>query len=194
MEVLTLLSHLIEDFSVCCFDFGGFGHSEGRFSTLGIREQADLSAVVQYLREHYKMQTIYVWGRSMGAVTALLLAQTSLENFCEALVLDSPFISTQKMVVTSYQLCNVVPNVPNLILYFLFSPLGEKLKEITGHDVIEINVLKKARDVMLPAVFFVTEEDTVSGKNDVCELFEAYGGTRYLISSKESFLYRQRSS
>ncbi len=177
MEAMSLLSPLIEEFSVCSFDFGGFGHSEGKYSTLGAKEQDDLSAVVKHLREQLKMQTVYVWGRSMGAVTALMLAQSSPETFCEALVLDAPFASTQRMVVCANQLCNVVPNIPNLILYLLFSPLGEKLKEITGHDVIGIDVLAKAKDVMIPAAFFVTEGDTVSGRKDVTELFEAYGGS-----------------
>lgn len=98
MECVNLANHLIEDFSFCSFDFSGFGQSEGRNSTLGLKEKEDLDAVINHLKSHYKQQTVYVWGRSMGAVTALLLAKTN-PSYCDAIILDAPFSSTQKMVL-----------------------------------------------------------------------------------------------
>lgn len=97
-EASAILNPVLEEFSVCSFDFSGFGHSEGKHSTLGLKEQDDLEAVVEHLRSHFKFQTIYVWGRSMGAVTSLLLANKSQNSFCDAMILDAPFASTQKMV------------------------------------------------------------------------------------------------
>lgn len=177
MESSILIPRLVEDFSFCCFDFSGFGHSEGQNSTLGLKEQDDLAAVVAHLKAHFKQQTIYIWGRSMGAVTALLLAKKSNNTFCDAIILDAPFSSTQKMVGPYYKLCNVVPSIPNFILYLLFGPLGTKLKEITGHDVLGIDLQASAKDIKIPAFFFVTDQDTVSGTADVKELFDAYGGS-----------------
>ncbi len=43
--------------------------------TLGWREQDDLSLAVQHLRDLGTVSTIGLWGRSMGAVTALLYSQ-----------------------------------------------------------------------------------------------------------------------
>ena len=40
--------------------------------TLGALEVEDLEAVVAHLRMQYPESTIGLWGRSMGAVTALL--------------------------------------------------------------------------------------------------------------------------
>lgn len=185
MESYLLIQRLLDDFSLCCFDFSGFGHSEGRHSTLGLKEQEDLAAVVEHVKNHFKQQTVYVWGRSMGAVTALLLAKSSDNSFCDGLVLDAPFVSTQKMVALIYQLCNVVPSIPNFILYLLFGPLGTKLKEITGHDVIDIDIEKFAKNLTIPACFFVTDQDTVSGTGDVKNLYDLYAGIVFSLAARK---------
>jgi dienelactone hydrolase len=39
---------------------------------LGYYEQEDLQEVVDYIRKNSKVKSIALWGRSMGAVTALL--------------------------------------------------------------------------------------------------------------------------
>lgn len=43
--------------------------------TLGWREQDDLAIAIQHLRSLGTVSTIGLWGRSMGAVTALLYSQ-----------------------------------------------------------------------------------------------------------------------
>jgi dienelactone hydrolase len=53
----------------------GSGLSEGDWVTLGAREVDDLAVAVRHLRGTGAVSTIGLWGRSMGAVTALLYAQ-----------------------------------------------------------------------------------------------------------------------
>ena len=43
--------------------------------TLGAHEVNDLGVAVEYLRGRFPVCTIGLWGRSMGAVTALLYSQ-----------------------------------------------------------------------------------------------------------------------
>ena len=43
--------------------------------TLGCKEVEDVEVVVNHLRSTGKVSTIALWGRSMGAVTALLYSQ-----------------------------------------------------------------------------------------------------------------------
>jgi alpha/beta superfamily hydrolase len=54
------------------FDFAGSGQSEGEFVSLGFFEREDLKAVVAHLRASGRVSTIGLWGRSMGAATALM--------------------------------------------------------------------------------------------------------------------------
>ena len=53
----------------------GSGQSDGKYVTLGWREQDDLALAIQHLRSLGTVSTIGLWGRSMGAVTALLYSQ-----------------------------------------------------------------------------------------------------------------------
>lgn len=50
----------------------GSGLSAGEYVTLGALEVDDLAAVVDHLRSTGAVSTIGIWGRSMGAVTALM--------------------------------------------------------------------------------------------------------------------------
>ncbi len=53
----------------------GSGLSEGEWVTLGAHEVDDLAVAVAHIRERHPDSTIGLWGRSMGAVTALLYSQ-----------------------------------------------------------------------------------------------------------------------
>ena len=53
----------------------GSGKSGGEYVTLGAHEVDDLGVAVAHLRGRFSSCTIGLWGRSMGAVTALLYSQ-----------------------------------------------------------------------------------------------------------------------
>ena len=57
--------------SVLLFDFVGCGNSTGEFVTLGLNEAIDLKAIIQHLKTQFKIESIYLWGRSMGSSTIL---------------------------------------------------------------------------------------------------------------------------
>ena len=63
---------LPEDITVFCLDLSGSGKSEGEYISLGWYERDDVQTVVDYLRGTGNVATIGLWGRSMGAVTALM--------------------------------------------------------------------------------------------------------------------------
>ena len=53
----------------------GSGLSEGSWVTLGAHEVDDLAVAVAHVRQRHPDSTVGLWGRSMGAVTALLYSQ-----------------------------------------------------------------------------------------------------------------------
>lgn len=63
--------------------------SEGSWVTLGAHEVEDLETAVEYLRQEGSTSTIGLWGRSMGAVTAILYSQK--DPSIAGVVADSPF-------------------------------------------------------------------------------------------------------
>ena len=82
--------------TVFAFDFAGSGLSDGKYVSLGYHEQEDLKTVIAHLRASNIVSTIGLWGRSMGAATALLYAHR--DPSIAGMVLDSSFADM-------YQLC-----------------------------------------------------------------------------------------
>jgi alpha/beta superfamily hydrolase len=73
VEALPAVRLLLpEDITLFSLDFSGSGKSEGEYISLGWYERDDVNTVVEHLRSSGKTSTIGLWGRSMGAVTALL--------------------------------------------------------------------------------------------------------------------------
>jgi alpha/beta superfamily hydrolase len=69
--------------------------SEGEYISLGYFEQEDVLTVVNHLRNNERIEAIGLWGRSMGAVTAILACRRSAE--LNVIVCDSPFTSLKRI-------------------------------------------------------------------------------------------------
>ena len=78
VEVLPQLSFLLASgvFGVVSIDFTGSGLSDGDYVSLGYFERYDLECILQHLQHTYRGSNleIVLWGRSMGASTALMHA------------------------------------------------------------------------------------------------------------------------
>jgi pimeloyl-ACP methyl ester carboxylesterase len=73
IEALPQLSLCLSlGITMVALDFAGSGRSEGEFVSLGYYEKDDLKAVIEHLRASERVSRIALWGRSMGAVTALM--------------------------------------------------------------------------------------------------------------------------
>ncbi len=64
--------------------------SEGGHVSLGYYEKEDLRVMIDRLKVQFDLRTFVLWGRSMGAVTALLYAAKYPENIM-AVVSDNAF-------------------------------------------------------------------------------------------------------
>ena len=96
-EVVPEIKYLLKKgITVFAFDFSGCGRSEGEYISLGWHEQDDVACVVDFLRRSNKVSTIGLWGRSMGAATALMYSTKDLS--IAGLVLDSPFSSLKSLI------------------------------------------------------------------------------------------------
>lgn len=97
LEAFELISFLLPaNITLFAFDFPGCGRSEGEFISLGWHERNDVGVIINYLRTERHVSTIALWGRSMGAATALLHGDR--DPSIAALILDSPFSSMKTLV------------------------------------------------------------------------------------------------
>lgn len=97
LEALPLVDHILEaKMTLFCFDFAGCGKSEGNYISLGWFEKDDVEIIINFLRKERKVSTVALWGRSMGAATALLHA--SRDPSIAGLVLDSSFADLKQLI------------------------------------------------------------------------------------------------
>lgn len=161
-----------EGMSLCCFDFRGSGHSEGHYLTLGIRESLDLKNVIKYIKKTYKVGPIIQWGRSMGAVTAIIYSCLhNSENEIIGLCLDSPFGECKEMikdVITGHA------KVPKCLLSCAIYCIAKTIKKKTGYDVLGINNYKHVPNIDIPLFMIVAYDDVLARPNRVKELYRTY--------------------
>lgn len=161
------------------FDFGGSGMSHGEYVSLGYFEKDDLHAVITYLRKYNMATSIGLWGRSMGAVTALLHARR--EPSIAGLVLDSPF---SEFRVLAGELCEkeTFGAVPEWLADAALAVIKVSIKKRAGFDVDELNPLKYVWEMQIPALFAAADDDDFIYPYHSRVLEEAYGGESTLLS------------
>ncbi|CAI5451010.1 unnamed protein product [Caenorhabditis angaria] len=89
VELYNVLNN--SNYHVICFDYRGYGDSQGTPTEHGIIQ--DAHTVYSYLKSHSKNNTVIVWGHSMGTgVSCKLVKDLCLaEKPPNGLVLESPF-------------------------------------------------------------------------------------------------------
>lgn len=90
-------------FNFLAFDFRAHGEStEGQCCTFGRDEAYDVMAAARYVRSQpqLKDKPVFAYGFSMGAV-ALIEAQAKDKTLFDAMVLDCPFDSTERVLAQS---------------------------------------------------------------------------------------------
>lgn len=125
-------------FSVVAFDFSGSGHSDGQYISLGHYEKFDLQKVVEYVRNYSKNNQIGLWGRSMGAVTALMYAK--LDPQISVMVLDSPFSSLRLL---SQELGDKYTKMPGFLINMFLKFLRDTVIEKNNFDIDDLDPLVK---------------------------------------------------
>lgn len=171
-ESLQISEFFLDLFNVCSFDFSGYGESEGEYSTLGLKEHVDLKAIVDYLRNTLDIEDIYLWGRSMGAVTSILYARHMNDIEIQGMVLDSPFTDAKTMI------CDLVSSnskIPRFMIKGALIPIGNTIKSKTNHDVLANNLMEIVDKVEVPTYIFVAKDDKISRKDRVKQMYDKLG-------------------
>jgi hypothetical protein len=153
-------------FGLCILDFGGSGHSEGEFISLGHFEQHDLVQLTGILHERHSITNYAVWGRSMGASTAML-AYPVIAPF--VLVLDSPFTSVNRV----YR-CAVKKHIslPDLMIDMVYNYAAKEVKKRFNFDIDAITPFENGSQIKVPTVLIGTPEDQITEYSELLELYE----------------------
>lgn len=168
-----LFNVLQYNISVFALDFAGSGLSDGEYVTLGAYEQQDVQTVVEYLRSLPSVSTIGIWGRSMGAVTALLYSHR--DPSIAACVVDSPFsdlVELMTEIATDTQHGMGLPKrLVKMLLVFMKRSVRRRakfrLEDVSPRDVVG--------GTYVPVLFGHGRGDTFIGDWHTERLFERHG-------------------
>merc|ERR1711988_2034315 len=156
LNVLTVL--LSTGVSVLAFDFAGSGMSEGEYVSLGFYERDDLAAVVNYLRESGKVSTLGLWGRSMGAATALLHGDR--DPSIAGMVVDSSFSELETL---ARELVDVARQqgytIPGFVVSSALSMIKGSVRSKANFEVKDLVPIQHADSCFIPALFAHAEGD-----------------------------------
>ncbi|CCW67946.1 unnamed protein product [Phytomonas sp. Hart1] len=177
LNALEAINVLESGFTLFAFDFCGCGKSDGEYISLGHYERQDLAAVVEYLRKQVEeVSSIAIWGRSMGAVTAIMYAARDPSINC--IVCDSPFSSLKELIddlVIQYT-APALSWVSNFIVSNTVKVIRRNIVKRAMFDIDDIDTVKFARDCKVPTMLIHGEDDDFVLPEHSKRVYDAFKG------------------
>eukprot|EP00440_Ansanella_granifera_P076225 gb/GFBE01082719.1/.p1 GENE.gb/GFBE01082719.1/~~gb/GFBE01082719.1/.p1 ORF type:complete len:377 (+),score=41.56 gb/GFBE01082719.1/:1-1131(+) len=160
------------------FDFAGCGLSQGDTISLGHHEKDDVREIVDYIRGTGQVSTLALWGRSMGAATALLHGHR--DPSIAALVLDSPFANLEQVV---RELVDRFPikRKPRFLVNAAIRVVRRSVLKRTGMDILNLKPIENADTCFIPAVFVAGVDDALIHPHHTHDIHEVYAGDKNFI-------------
>lgn len=176
-ESFSVLPFLLQKgLTVFCLDLSGSGLSGGEYISLGWHEEQDLRTVLEHLRRDPTVSSIGLWGRSMGAATAVLRA--SKDDRVSACVLDSPFASLNLVATEVVQRSF---KVPKFLVNAGIQMLRREVRAKANFDVLELVPERAAYEASCPALFGAAEDDCFVLPHHARKVYEAWAGEKSLF-------------
>eukprot|EP00571_Detonula_confervacea_P015627 CAMPEP_0172308426 /NCGR_PEP_ID=MMETSP1058-20130122/9015_1 /TAXON_ID=83371 /ORGANISM="Detonula confervacea, Strain CCMP 353" /LENGTH=774 /DNA_ID=CAMNT_0013020835 /DNA_START=134 /DNA_END=2455 /DNA_ORIENTATION=+ len=180
-EVIPQLGHLLSlGVSVVAFDFAGSGKSEGEFVSLGFYEREDLQTVIHHLRATGDVSTIALWGRSMGAATAIMYGSRDPTISC--MIVDSSFVDLTRLAEEMVEKGKEQGvNVPNFVVSVALRMIKSSIKSQAGFSIRHISPISHVNRCFVPAMFVAGEHDDFINKRHSERLHAKYAGDKNIV-------------
>jgi len=127
-------------FNVLLFDFRAHGESGGKSCSLGLKEQMDITAALDYIisRKNLKNKNIGLYGFSLGGSAGILTASKDLR--IKAIVADTPFSRLYTISADVIKRTYHLPSFPFMQLANVFYRLsfGGWIGQVAPADVIHL--------------------------------------------------------
>ncbi|RLN94342.1 hypothetical protein BBJ28_00007774 [Nothophytophthora sp. Chile5] len=195
LEALGVLrTCLTAGLTVAAFDTSGCGKSDGDYISLGYYERDDLRDVMKHLRTHMNVGGVALWGRSMGAATALLHADR--DPSIAGLVADSAFVSLEQLVQEVVERGRQEGlTLPRFLVKIVLKFIRSSVQKRAHFDLRQLAPIAHASASFVPALFVAAEHDSFVAPHHSDQLFARYGGDKNLVkvagdhnSSRPQFL------
>lgn len=180
LEALDVLKPLLtRRISLFCYDAAGCGKSEGEYVSLGHFESEDLACVIRHLQSSPGCGPIGLWGRSMGAATALL--HSDVTRAVGAICSDSAFASLPEVMWDLGTSEHHSLRCPPWLLTGVLAVVRMRVQALAGFDVEEVAPLQQVGRRSVPAIFVHARKDNFIPVHHSRRLYEAYAGAKEFI-------------
>ena len=200
VEAIHIMSMVLSlGVTLLAFDFTGSGMSDGDYVSLGFYEKDDLEVVIDHLRSSGTTTTIALWGRSMGAATALMHAERDPSIAC--MILDSSFSS---LVTLAEELVEKGRQqgmfAPSLLVSIAIRWIRQSVQSEAAFDIYDLSPIEKADRCFVPALFVAAHGDAFIPTTHSQAIHDAYIGDKNIIlvdgdhsSARPRFLFDSAS-
>eukprot|EP00668_Euglena_longa_P018950 GGOE01023613.1.p1 GENE.GGOE01023613.1~~GGOE01023613.1.p1 ORF type:complete len:561 (+),score=97.09 GGOE01023613.1:47-1684(+) len=198
VEAMELLPHCLpRNLAVVAFDFAGCGQSGGDYISLGHFEAEDVAAVVDALRKQPTTGHFVLWGRSMGAVTALFCASgrwgllsdadgmsqaVDCQDVLAGVVVDSAFTSLRDLSQELVRSGQLLPfPVPGWLVSAGLWVIGRTVQQRAGFDIACLTPITSVPAARVPCLFAHAVEDRLIPAEHSRQLYNSYGGPKRFV-------------
>jgi uncharacterized protein len=165
-NMLGYAAVLHDEYNVVIFDFRNHGQSGGSQTTMGVLEQNDLKAVIDWVVRQKDPEQIAVFGVSMGGATAL--TEAIGDDHVDALILDSTHATLANALQARLEREGYPLSLPGAWSVLLGSLIR------TGQDVSAIDPIQRiGRFGDRPLLMIVGGQDSAIGRTDGQDLLAA---------------------
>ncbi len=164
-NVLSFAGFLHPHFNLLFFDFRYFGESQGKYTTVGYKEQKDLIAAVKYLetRKDIDKNKIGALGFSLGGATILMGAD---KTNIKAIVADSSYATLDNMLKESYKIFPGFVKFPFVATTRLLSKL------LINTDISKVSPMESIKKLKTPILIIHGEKDSEIPVENAHQLYQ----------------------
>lgn len=180
LEALQVIRPLlVKRIAVFCYDSAGCGLSEGEYVSLGWYERDDLACVIEHVRRSPFCTAVGLWGRSMGAATALL--HCDRDPKVDAICADSAFASLPDLMRDIAQGDYAVANIPAWMSQGVLAVVRMRVKALADFDTEDVVPLDHVRNCKIPALFVHAKRDRFIPIDHTHRLYAEYAGDKEIL-------------
>lgn len=179
------ISFLNHGYNILMIDERAHNDSEGKFTTMGLKEQYDILEWIKWVERTTNTQNIVLYGVSMGAASVCYLSNKLENTLVRAIVSDCGFTSFYDEIF--YQERKRIDLL--LILFFmrlyakmfLHIDIKNRVSESLKDDIIPIYFIHGLDDEMVPVEHTITNFNAVKAEKKVRYVAGAGHTTSFLI-------------
>jgi len=166
--------------TLVAFDFSGSGHSEGEWVSLGYWERDDLATVIAHLRATGSVSSIALWGRSMGAVCALM--HGARDPSVAAMICDGAFADLPQL---AEELVDKARDgglaVPGFVASLALRMIRSSVLKTAKFKLEDVAPVKHVASSFVPALFVAGEHDDFVAAHHSRAIHAKYAGDKNLV-------------